>query len=139
MENASKALLIAGGVLIAIIIITLAVILYTLFSNHSENYNEVMKVTQIQKFNSKFDVYIGREDITAQELISVVNLSNEYNGSVEILIDNHKIPQGHTSEDFIDDNNNKTFTCQHELGDNPNPEYNEETGKITKIRFTKNT
>jgi len=129
MENASKALLIAGGVLVAVVIISLAVILYTIFSNHSREYNEIMNITHIQKFNSKFEVYIGREDITAQEIATVVNLSNEYNNIVEVVImDKSNIIQTYTNpEMFVKTFLDNKFECLDTV-------YNT-TGKIIKIKF----
>lgn len=130
MENASKALLIAGGVLVAIIIITLAVTLYTVFSNHSKEYNEIMNITEIQKFNSKFDVYVGRTDITAQEIVSVVNLAKEYENIVEVVIMNKSnIIQTYTnSEMFVKTFLMNNFECLDTV-------YNNTTGKIVKIIF----
>ena len=78
MENASKALMIAGGVLIAIIMLAIGVTLYSMYSNQSKEFTQMIETTEVQKFNSKFDVYYGRTDVTAQEIISVVNLSKEY-------------------------------------------------------------
>lgn len=132
MENASKALLIAGGVLVAIVIITLAVILYTIFSNSSKKYNEIRDITEIQKFNSKFDVYIGRDDITAQEIISVVNLAQEYNGLVDVEVYNKSnILQTYTnSENFVKEFFNKTFKYIETKYD--------DIGKISKIIFREN-
>ena len=87
MENASKALLIAGEVLIAIIILTIGITLYSMYSDQAKEYNQIMTTTEIQKFNSKFDVYAGRTDITAQEVVSVVNLAKEYGDAVKIIIE----------------------------------------------------
>ena len=46
MENASKALLIAGGVLITVIILTILVSLYMLFSKQSKQYADIMNQTE---------------------------------------------------------------------------------------------
>ena len=86
MENATNALLIAGGILITIIVISLGVGLYTMFSNQAKEYSQIMDNTEIQKFNSSFDVYVGREDITAQEIVSVINLAKEYDGRIKIIV-----------------------------------------------------
>lgn len=131
MENASKALLIAGGVFIAIVILSTAIYLYTSFSNQTKEYDSIMSATELQKFNSKFDVYIGRNNITAQEMSTIINLAKEYNNSVEIII------QGQAStiltltpENFIKKFLNSTFSCS-------NVEYSQ-TGKIEKLIFTVN-
>ena len=144
MENATKALLIAGGVLISIIILTIGITLYSIFSNQAKEYNQIISTTEIQKFNSKFDVYVGREDITAQEIVSVVNLAKEHNEVVKIYLQpsyGRKFFEitYETSEEFIEDNGDTTFSCLSMVSsERQNPIYNSETGIITKIIFTQN-
>ncbi len=127
MENASKALLIAGVALIAILILSIAIYLFTLYSNQAKEYNDIISGTELQKFNSKFDVYIGRDDITAQEIASVFNLAKEYQGSVEIQI--NKTFSG--TEEFVKEFFNSTFSCTDSVYDN-------NTGKIVKLVFKEN-
>lgn len=133
MENATKALLIAGGILIAIIILTIGITLYSLYSNQAKEYNETITTTEIQKFNSKFEVYVGRTDITAQEIVSAVNLAKEYDNSVKIEIKNKlNVSETYaTPEEFVKKFLDSKFSCQ-------NPVYNSETGKITQITFKEN-
>ena len=145
MENATKALLIAGGILIAIIILTIGITLYTLYSKQAKEYNQIITTTEIQKFNSKFDVYVGREDITAQEIASVVNLAKEYDELVKIYLQEDfgrkfsSFPDNMSSEKFIKEYGNITFSCLNKVSsERQNPIYNDETGRITKIVFTKN-
>ena len=57
MENASQALLIAGGVLIAILVISLGVYIFGSASNVSRNVDESAGIAEIQKFNSKLEIY----------------------------------------------------------------------------------
>ena len=80
MENASKALLIAGEILIAILILSLAVYLITSYSSTEEAYKERMTTQQIEAFNTKFTKYIeydtsGGKYITAQNLITIGNMA----------------------------------------------------------------
>lgn len=134
MENATKALLIAGGVLIAIIILAIGVGLYKIYSNQAKEYNQIISNTEIQKFNSKFIIYVGRENITPQEIVTVVNLAKEYNNEVTINIKdgyNEKIEIS-SPEDFIRDYLDKQFICEAK-----NCKY-DETGKIKEITFEKN-
>lgn len=78
MENASKALLIAGGVLIAMIIASVGVYLYGVYHEHAENVMNRLTESQITEFNAKFLAFEGR-DLTANELISIINLVRENN------------------------------------------------------------
>lgn len=82
MENASKALLIAGGVLIAMVIASFGVYLYGVFHSHSENLLAAMSEKEVNEFNAKFQAFENRE-LTANELISILNLARENNHSNE--------------------------------------------------------
>lgn len=138
MENASKALLIAGGILITIIIISIGVGLYTLFSKQSKEYSQIMDNTEVQKFNSNFEVFIGREDITAQEIVSVFNLAKEYDNKIDIIVTVNGINQNLSkSEDFLKNNLDSIFKCiaVNDLN-NENPKY-DETGRIIRLCITK--
>lgn len=86
MENASKALLIAAGVLVAILILSIATTFYLMFSRQAKSYTQIVSKTEIDKFNTKFSVYLGQENIKAQEVISIVNSAKEYNNQVQISV-----------------------------------------------------
>ena len=79
MENATKALLIAGGILIAMFIISIGVILFNNYKDLGTSYEGSMQTSEIQKFNVKFTKFEGREDITIQEIVSLANYVREYN------------------------------------------------------------
>ena len=78
MENASKALIIAGEILIAILILSL--IVYAL-GKYSEYKNEQTKLEDIEntsKFNEQFTNY-DRDDVQGYELITLINKIVDYN------------------------------------------------------------
>lgn len=133
MENATKALVIAGTVLVAILIISIGVYLYSLYSNQAKGYSEIISTTELEKFNSKFSVYIGRDNIKAQEIVSIVNLAKEYNNRVDIYLETTKLQftESLTQEDFIKANQNKVFSC---IGNDKNPIY-DGNGQIIKLTF----
>ena len=54
MENASKALLIGGGVLIALLILSIGVYLFVEFRNLGTSYEKNIETSEIQKFNTNF-------------------------------------------------------------------------------------
>lgn len=140
MENATKALLIAGGVLIAIIILSIAVFLYSMYSDQAEEYSAIISAIELEKFNNKFLGYLGRDDITAQELVSIVNLSKEYNYKIKIYLSNTqlKFDETNTQEEFIKNKQDKTFKCQAKnTGTNRNPKYNN-YGQIIRLKFIEN-
>ena len=54
MENASKALLIAGGILIALIIISLLVVMFTQIGDYQKSQSSGSKESQLAEFNRDF-------------------------------------------------------------------------------------
>ncbi len=77
MENASKALLIAGGMLLVIMVFSFATYLFgRIGSQTSEFYNE-MTDTEIYEFNQQFFNYEG--DINIQDVVSIINLAKDSN------------------------------------------------------------
>lgn len=78
MENAAKALLIAGGVLIIILILSVLVVFYDEISTYYAQQHESVIIEQTQKFNAKFENY-HRNNIRGNELISLMNSVIDYN------------------------------------------------------------
>lgn len=83
MENASKALLMAAGVLIGILVLSLAIFLFSNFGTVSSNMRDEIESNQLTQFNSQFTVYAGRDDITIYDIITVANLAKENNNKYE--------------------------------------------------------
>ena len=82
MENASQALIIAGGVLIGIIIISMGVYLFTQAVAIPNEYNAKLEKEKLIAFNQKFEAY-NRQDVSAQDIITVVNMATENNRQYE--------------------------------------------------------
>ena len=78
MENVTKALLIAGGILFAVLILTLLVIFYNQLSSYYTEQNNAKMNEQVVEFNNKFENYNG-QTIRGNELISVMNKVVDYN------------------------------------------------------------
>ena len=79
MENASKALLIAGGMLIALLIISLVVLLFIQIGNYRRANSDAIKASQIASFNNDFVRYIDEEDLKGVDIISLANKIVNYN------------------------------------------------------------
>ncbi len=79
MENASKALIMAAGVLIGILILSLGVYLFTSFGNTSVQVQAENEANELNKFNSQFTVYQGRKDLTIYDILTVANYASENN------------------------------------------------------------
>ncbi|MBR6253576.1 MAG: hypothetical protein IKR04_07075 [Clostridia bacterium] len=79
MDNVAKALLIAGGILIAILIISLGAYFLTSFRNiYSENMNS-LHTTRVANFNSKFTSY--GTTITGYQAWNIISYAREANNS----------------------------------------------------------
>lgn len=94
MENASKALLIAAGVLIAILLLTLFSYLFGRMAESSSKFYSIMEEHEIAEFNQQFLNYKGRgvdvvghdtsgnpiyNDMTVQDVVTIVNLAKDNN------------------------------------------------------------
>ena len=75
MENAARALTMAAGVLIGIMIISIAVYLFTSLGNTSSEIYSKVEQTKIDKFNSQFLKYYRLDTCTAHDIVSIANLA----------------------------------------------------------------
>ena len=80
MENASQALIIAAGILIGILILTLGSYLYIIFGDYVSNSQAEIAKNSLAQFNDKFLKYNNRTDLTIQDIVTVKNtaLANNY-------------------------------------------------------------
>lgn len=78
MENATKALIIAGGMLLAMLIVGLLVWGYTNLSSYRNTQVEAEALEQITEFNSVFEAY-NRRSVRGYQMISLANLARDYN------------------------------------------------------------
>lgn len=78
MENASKALIMAGSVLIALLIIGALVLMFNSLSSYQKTNNESTTTAQTAEFNKQFETY-NREDVRGSDLYSLLNKVIDYN------------------------------------------------------------
>lgn len=103
MENASKALIIAGAILISILIISLGVLIFNKMG-HSAKQAANMDEQEIANFNSKITPYVG-DNISGSQVNALIQLV--------ISIDNSAISSGDLSKAVsitYKSTNNKTNT-----------------------------
>lgn len=148
MENASKALIMAAGVLIGVLILSLAVYLFVSFGTSSAQVHKQNEENQLNEFNTQFTSYEGREDITIYDVITVKNLADENNRHYEL--------ESSTDSNFyitvkleensviVINNNNEKKLIEGNSGENGNlPTYNCKvtispvTGRVKEIRFSR--
>ena len=82
MENASKALIIAGAILLAILLITLGILVYNQASGVINS--NAMDEVEVQQFNQKFVQYEGdQKGTTIRSLLQAVLANNTSQDSDE--------------------------------------------------------
>lgn len=83
MENASKALLMAAGVLIGVLILSLAIYLFSNFGSTSAEVHRQKEIQDINEFNTQFTSYEGKE-CTIHDIITVTDLAVNNNDNYSL-------------------------------------------------------
>lgn len=78
MENASKALLMAGGMLIALLIIGALLLAYNQIGDYEKAQTSSVKSTQVADFNKEFSKYSG-DNVKGYDMITLVNKAIDFN------------------------------------------------------------
>jgi len=128
MENASKALLIAGGILLAMMILVLLVYVATYMGDMAKSQDERLAIQQLEEFNASYLAY-NKSRMYGTDVLTVFNkANNEQDFIIEVTAvdkDNNNIS--------IENNHGfkvSIFKCE-EVG------YNDTTGRINKMVFRK--
>lgn len=90
MENASKALMIAGGVLIALMIITLLVLMFTSISDVFKSEDEIKRIEELEAYNKEYESY-NRKLLRGADIISLMNKAISNNKKYEDAIEEYEI------------------------------------------------
>jgi hypothetical protein len=155
MENASNALIIAGGILIGILIISLAVYLFMDFGSTSAEINKQSEEQQLVQFNTKFTSYENMEGLTIYNVITVAGYAQENNkyygddDNDKYYVDNYKVTVTLISKKGRTDEVQKKAISEYnkmiqdeQINENSLPEYNckvdyHENGRVKSVTFTK--
>ena len=89
MENAVKALSMAGSVLLSLLIIGLLVFGYDSLRLNEEIKNRKKEEQEVSVANTQFDTYISKKYLIGSEVLSIANLADNYNSS-DYLNDGYK-------------------------------------------------
>ena len=130
MENASKALIMAAGILIGVLILSLATYLIVDFGSTSAQIHKQNEEKQITEFNSQFTAYEGYKNkdgnwqITIYDIITLAGYAkenNEYYKDVEeeqikVIVNNIQIQDNKDEysliKKYVDSNGTlKKFKC----------------------------
>lgn len=148
MENATKALIMAAGVLMGIVILSLAVYEFTSFGISSKEIHKANEETRLNEFNSQFTKYEGKDDVTIYDVITVANLAKENNSYYEFkprhlwqnigkdlyirvmlgdYIIEDRTPEYYKSQ--ISSNYDSKYTCSVNISS--------DTGRVYEVKFSK--
>ena len=155
MENASKALLMAAGVLMGVVILSLAAYLFVTFSSFADDVKSEIANNQLNKFNSQFLAYEQREDLTVYDILTAVNLAENNNkyyqlepgdtNYITVKVDNSVVnstdiekkikpesleKEGEMKEDNLGGKSLKNYRCNVLLSDI--------TGRVNAVNFSSN-
>lgn len=150
MENASKALLMAAGVLIGVLVLALIIYLFTYFGAEAQKFSEIINQNQLTKYNAQYTVYDGRKDLSVYDVVSIINTAYENNEKhrddstyeteyqVKVMLDgedkaNVDIQVQDLSQkitNLIEGNYETKYKCKVLFYD--------ENGKVKEVRITKN-
>ena len=83
MENASKALLMAGGILIALLVIGALVLMFNQVGSYEKAQDSSKKNSQLAEFNLEFERYLDDKGITGADVISLINKVIDYNNKAK--------------------------------------------------------
>jgi len=90
MENASKALIMAGGMLLAMMILVLLVYAFTYMNDLTKAQDKKNSTQQIQEFNNEYLAY-NKTIMYGTDVITVINKAIDYNSKLGIDDENYKI------------------------------------------------
>ena len=77
MENASKAIIMAGGILIGVIILSVLVLVFRPMGDIYEEQGTSLSIEQLEKYNRQFNTF--DKSLYGSELLSLKNLLEDYN------------------------------------------------------------
>ena len=126
MENAAKALLIAGAVLIAILLISITIYIINSSTKPTKEGIAQMSETEISMFNSKFLGYAGK-NVSANDVRTLIAKVKASNAQYK---DENKTVIITGVDELVEVDNNTTYTVS--------IEQNSETALVDKITITAN-
>lgn len=109
MENASKALIMAAEVLIAMVILSLAMYLVITFGNFSQQVHEQNAEIELTKFNSQFTQFEAMDTVTIYDIVTVANYARENNQRYELEL-NKNVTESNMKSTYYVKVNLKTKT-----------------------------
>jgi hypothetical protein len=152
MDNAAKAIIIAGTILVSVLVISLGVYMLTTFRSFYETNTEALRAREIADFNSFFESYPNEGTVKGYEAYSIYNkcrdLSNNLDSSFTAdcrfidkergnVADSNSSVSNETQDTIVLDSVDKTFFYTENLDKNFEYKYEYDSeGVINKITLT---
>ncbi len=142
MENASKALIMAGSMLIGVIIISIGVYIFTSFGNSSKQIQEQIDSRVIAEFNNNFLKYLGSDECTIHDIVSLAYFARKTNEEDEISSNSqyyiHVIADGMDLSDTnrYKENDMINFLSSKSIGENDEGKKDIQYYKVDKITYS---
>lgn len=132
MENASKALIIAGAILISILIIGIGMAVITATGGVTDQVGSSMNAQELETFNSRYTSYVGenKHGSVVRTLINTVIANNaEYEDyKIFVSIDGTEYTEDNMSSALSQIKNTKRY--------NIDVEFDKKTKRVNKIAVT---
>ena len=96
MDNASKALVMAGAILIAVMLVSIGVLIYNSAVGTVETGLDQMSGTEVELFNNSYNSFFGnnKKPSVAKSLIEKVNTFNRTSSDRSITLTGNRISRG---------------------------------------------
>ena len=92
MENASKALIMSASILIGVIILSIAVYLFSAFGGSSKQIQQQVDARVIVEFNNNFLKYQGSEECTIHDIVNLAKFAKKTNEQMGYGISDYQKP-----------------------------------------------
>ncbi len=139
MENASRALLMAGGILVGVLIVTLMITLFLSARDLSNTYDASKQSEAIQQFNQNFTKYIG-QDITMHQIITLCNFADIKNNKIVNVSKSkegsYTLDESQLRTDIIAANNRASGNVKVDVVYSISVKMDEDTGYVSEIKFS---
>lgn len=149
MENSTKLLLMASGILITVLIASLGIYNARKLEGATNFYETRIQQLNVRRYNSNFENYSGRDNVTSQEIITLIGIAQKNGNYTRIIVNGIDMTeyQEQQKNDFMNKNTyrynyvekdgEKKKTIQNTYSCPEDAITYDSNGYITEIRFEK--
>ena len=114
MENASKALIMSASILIGVIILSIAVYLFTAFGGTSKEIQQQVDARVLAEFNNNFLKYQGSKKCTIHDIVNLAKFAQKANQALDVNVSSefyiHVNLKGNKPQDLTQYNKESQWT-----------------------------